>query len=200
MKSPVLRAAAAVSVVVIGAAGFFLATRDGGSHDHHGPALAGFTDFTAQGAAWPPQMEGIESVRAVASEPPEADETIGVGDLLESEDVREALGERFVVSGEGMSAGETGRSVFLSHDHDTTVEVVTTDRSVGRRGGRHRRCAGATDSSTSVGRATEHARGRTPSVPGNGSSRSRHVSVVTRPYERVIESHLPLSIVLGDST
>ena len=93
MRSPVLRAAAAVLVVVIGAAGFFPATRDGGSHDHHGPALAGFTDFTAQGADWPPQMEGIESVRAVASESPEADETIGVGDLLESEDVRGALGE-----------------------------------------------------------------------------------------------------------
>ena len=130
MKSPLLRAAAAVLVVAIGAAGFFLAGRDGASHDHDGPALPGFTDFTAQGADWPPQMEGIESVRAVASESPDVDTAVGVGDLLESEEVRDALGARFVASGEGAAAGDGRRSVFFSHDNNATVEVVTTGRSV----------------------------------------------------------------------
>lgn len=131
MKSPLLRAAAAVLVVAIGAAGFFLAGRDSASQDHDGPALSGFTDFTAQGADWPPQMEGIDSVRSVVSETPEADDIIAVGDLLESEEVRDALGERFVASGEGASAsGDALHSVFFSHDNNATVEVVTTDRTV----------------------------------------------------------------------
>lgn len=131
MKSPLLRAAAAVLVVAIGAAGFFLAGRDSASHHHDGAALPGFTDFTAQGADWPPQMEGIDSVRAVVSESPDADDAIAVGDLLESEEVRDALGERFVASGEGASAaGDSRRSVFFSHENNATVEVVTTERSV----------------------------------------------------------------------
>ncbi len=130
MKSPLLRVAAAALVVAIGAAGFLLAGRDSASHDHDGSALSGFTDFTAQGADWPPQMEGIESVRAVASEPTDVEDGIGVGDLLESEEVRDALGERFVVSGAGTSAGDVRRSVFFSHENNTTVEVVSADRSV----------------------------------------------------------------------
>lgn len=129
MKSPFPRAAAAVMVVAIGAAGFLLAGRDSASHDH-GPARPGFTEFTGQGADWPPQMEGIESVRAVASESPDGAGILGVGDLLESEDVRDALGERFVASGEGAVAGDARRRVFFSHDNNATVEVVTTDRSV----------------------------------------------------------------------
>lgn len=128
---PLVRAAAAVLVVVIGAAGFYLAGRDSGSH-HHGPELTGFNDFTAQGGDWPPQMEGIEAVRPVVSGVEESDAAaVSVGDLLESEEVRIALGDRFVVSGDGVSAeDDTQRSVFFSHDTNTTVEVVTTDRSI----------------------------------------------------------------------
>ena len=126
-----VRTAAAVLVVAIGVAGFFLAVRDDGSH-HHGPELTGFTEFTAQGGDWPPQMEGIEAVRPVVSDG-EGNQTapVSVGDLLESEEVRVALGDRFVVSGAGVSTDETAqRSVFFSHDTNTTVEVVTTDRSI----------------------------------------------------------------------
>ncbi|MFA9564863.1 MAG: hypothetical protein ACERLM_09185 [Acidimicrobiales bacterium] len=126
-----LRAAAAVLVVAIGAAGFFLAGRDDGAHEHDGPELSGFTEFTAQGGDWPPQMDGIEAVRPVISDVEEDEAAVSVGDLLESDEVRTALGDRFVASGEGRSATDgSQRSVFFSHDTNTTVEVVSTDLSV----------------------------------------------------------------------
>lgn len=128
---PLVRAVAAALVVAIGAAGFALSAQDSGSDDHR-PELTGFTEFTAQGGDRPPHMADIEAVRPVVTDGEENEvAAVSVGDLLESDEVRTALGERFVLVGEGASVdGAAQRSAFFSHDTNTTVEVVTTDRSI----------------------------------------------------------------------